>query len=506
MNTQSPTSNEIAITSEDNSVHLIHCLNSNNIYELIRIEFNQHGQTRVYYVGQSIGVSNAIVFCCDDMEGVPDDSMRYILKLSNGDKYGLNSSKVNFIHNNRRFFTDIYEFSGRTKFSYDLEYTHNGKTVKFLANHSHGIDISITERVYKTLPAFIESYDMKRYLFNERRSRLSIDSIDSMINTDGLDYVVNKFYWCPKEDILIVLMQFLLGAYKVMASSGFYYFDLKADNIGVTVDGALLLIDIDSLRERREADENIVYTVPTRGTIPGSHNYWRVQMLSIVWTVVSCMFAGDYRRLCSFNIETICYYDNNESLLNAVLNFINPMYEERKDKPYNEQCYDYKFILILYAFCLITDEIMIQRTHADRKFANINDFDFMSKLISNNRDLYREFNSPLEDYKRLISRLIWTIYIIVLPYYTIEEKTTLICDSLWTNNDFEKYENFNLREPNFYTYDGSEQSIGELFVDMAEKYIYSFMCKADSFKTRSILTFLQSLTMPNNSWSYTTIV
>lgn len=343
-------------------------INNNDGTDKINITFNG-----------ILGYSNAIVYSAT-MTNVDGSSKNVAVKISNM-KDTMTNDKIAFLNANSDVFTKIY-------YSFREVYIDRPYDVRIIDRNNHN-------RVFSF------GYDENN---DEMETPIYIYVMDVVDTT--LDKLIIKYY--PKvlsDNTLCTLYNFLIKVIERLTVAGFYYLDIKPQNIGVFNRSStrFVMIDVDSIVSVDD-NGNFGFTPYTDGTFNSKNNLWQAQIFTALNTILVSMddiqhpMNAVYKP--TFSNELIHHMNNNNiiSILNNLSQFIPRRTPSRGTAPYRS-------VLIAGAFTLVYNTLK----NANIKISSIHSlikFFTMSKNI-----LQNDFT-----HGRIMTLMFYSIFIVLLPY------------------------------------------------------------------------------------------
>lgn len=394
-----------------------------------------------------IGYSNAIVYSATMMNA--DGSTKNVAVKLSSMKDNLTNDKIAFLNANGDVFTKIY-YSFRGLYlgkQYVVEIDGRNRTKKFYFGYDENDD----------------TLELPMYVY-------VMDIIDKTLN----DLIV---YNCPaviSDNTACTLYAFLIDVIERLTVAGFYYLDIKPENIGVLLSQSsprFVMIDVDSIISVDDYN-NFGITTYTDGTFNSMSNLWQAQIFTALNTVlvsiddVKSPMIQSYKP--SFNSALF-----DGSYATSLVNIINNLTPFIPRKLPIQGTASYRAILIAGAFTKVynslkNDSINISSLNALIKY-------FTSKSIDSNHF----------SHGRILTIMFYTIFIVLLPY-PVHIKVRLI-QSL-VGNILPSYE--------FVNRQNKDISPARDIIDYSE-YILNNMCMDDRCGATEYL--LETFKIPNQS-------
>lgn len=295
---------------------------------------------------------------------------KYCLKLAPAGSLKLDDYKIDIINSNSDCFVKVLYFHPKIKLYepfvlFDKEWD--------------DFDMLIVEKANTTLETVCNS--LKHYQY---------------VNLTMIDCLIKK---------LLIISNLLID-------NGYYYEDFKPSNIGIfnhENQSTFKLLDIESILRipNKQMFKNVKYTPYITGYISKKSidNIYRVQLLSIFFTVFAILFNNKHYLMCNPEFYNIGI---NENALNDLLTSI------EKNIIINDiplKCSQYKYIILLSTYVFSYKYISDSMDSNQRVQLYIQNYDDITNDISN----YLSDGNP-NNYSIFIAKLMYSILLIILVY------------------------------------------------------------------------------------------
>lgn len=257
----------------------------------------------IYNIGNMLGKSRSLIF---DIESSNTNIRTPLcIKIAVHDDIVFTNKQLQYINNNTDDFIEVYYYSSDVIFNQNLIL--NGVDL------GNRIDICILEKIDTTLDKLCE----KLLKYNSSIKTFSV-----------------KFLSCLTARLINIISR--------LNSYGFYYTDIKAENIGIAIYNNNLivkLIDADTVDTIAK-----LATAQTSGRISPNISTIRMQYLNLFFTIISLLFLNQDSTMCSSNYDKFYYQD-------AVHNYMSWFGNNRNES--FENCLQYKYALLIGTYKII---------------------------------------------------------------------------------------------------------------------------------------------------------
>lgn len=331
-----------------------------------------------------LGFSNAIVYSAT-MTNVDGSSKNVAVKISSM-KDTMTNDKIAFLNANSDVFTKIY-------YSFREVYLGRHYEVRIIDRNNHN-------RVFYFGYDEDDELETPTYIY-------VMDVVDTTLDKLMMQYHSKVL----SDDTLCTLYNFLIKVIERLTVAGFYYLDIKPQNIGVFNRSStrFVMIDVDSIVSVDD-NGNFGFTPYTDGTFNSKNNLWQAQIFSALNTILVSMDDIQHPMTAvytpTFNNELIRHMNNNNivSIINNLSRFLNQE-QGAQIRGRTRRTASYRSVLIAGAFTLVYNTLK----NAHIKISSI--YSLIKFFTTNQNILKNDFT-----HGRIMTLMFYSIFIVLLPY------------------------------------------------------------------------------------------